>query len=107
VKSPVQAGTRWAISGGEAKVSVVARTVTVPAGTFPNCATVEEVRSDPQRVVRTVYAPGVGPIDIEVQVQGASGGAFETAMHASLVGVTRPGEDPLGAPEGANGPPVP
>jgi hypothetical protein len=106
VKNPVHAGTRWNIAGGEAKVSAVARTVTVPAGTFPNCATVEEVRRDPERVVRTVYAPGVGPIQIEVQVQSASGGAFETAMRASLVGVTRPGEDPLGAPEGAAGPPV-
>jgi hypothetical protein len=106
IKSPVRQGTSWPIAGGEARVSAVGRTVTVPAGTFPGCATIEEMRSDPQRVVRTVYAPRVGPVEIEVLVASASGGAFETAMHAQLLGMTRPGEDPLGAPEGASRPPI-
>jgi hypothetical protein len=105
LKNPIRAGASWPLQGGgEAKVAAVGRVLTVPGGTFPNCATIEETRSDPPRVARTVYAAGIGPIQIEVQVQDPSG-QFKTAMKAQLVGVTKPGEDPLGAPEGKSGPP--
>jgi hypothetical protein len=105
LRTPVRLGARWPLAGGEAKVSEFGRTVTVPGGTFPGCATVEESRTDPQRVVRTVYAAGVGPILLEVQVQDPASGQFRTDTRAALVGVTRPGEDPLGPPEGVSVPP--
>jgi hypothetical protein len=104
LKTPVRLGTTWPLASGEAKVVAVGRTETVPGGTFPACATVEESRTDPQRVVRTVYAAGVGPIVVEMQVYDPATGQFRTGMRAALLGVTRPGEDPLGAPEGV---PVP
>jgi hypothetical protein len=104
LKTPIRAGASWPLEGGEAKVATVGTTVTVPGGTFPSCATIEETRRDPSRVARTVYAAGVGPIQIELQVQDPSG-KFQVATKAQLVGVTRPGEDPLGAPVGKSGPP--
>jgi hypothetical protein len=70
--------------------------VSVPAGTFPGCATIEESRTNPDRITRTVYCVGVGPVSIEVQVHDPLSGAFRTEMRAALLGVTRPGEDPLG-----------
>jgi hypothetical protein len=105
LKNPVRVGTTWPLANGEAKVVAVGRTVTVAAGTFPACATIEESRTDPQRLVRTVYAAGVGPILLEVQVHDPATGQFRTEMRAALLGVTRPGEDPLGPPEGVSVPP--
>jgi hypothetical protein len=104
LKTPVRAGASWPLAGGEAHVVAVGRTVTVPAGTFPSCATVEESRSSPQRVVRTVYAAGVGPVMLEVQVHDPATGQFVTETRAQLLGVTRPGEDPLGPAEGVSVP---
>jgi hypothetical protein len=110
LKRPVRTGTTWPLAQGEAKVVAAGRTVTVPAGAFRSCATVEESRTDPARVVRTVYAAGVGPIMLEVQVHDPATGQFVTDTRASLVGLTRPGEDPLGPTEGVTvpgGPPPP
>jgi hypothetical protein len=101
LRSPIRAGASWPIEGGEARVAAVGKSVTTPGGTFPNCATIEENRTNPQRVTRTVYCAGVGPVSIEVQVHDPLKGQFRTEMRASLLGVTRPGEDPLGGPEGA------
>jgi hypothetical protein len=95
LKSPIKQGTTWAVAGGKATVTAVGRTVTVAAGTFPNCATIEEARTDPERVIRTTYAAGVGPVIVEYQVHDASAGRFEMAVRATLRGMTRPGEDPL------------
>jgi hypothetical protein len=100
LRSPVRAGASWPIEGGEAKVIAVGQTVTVPGGTFPQCATVEESRTNPQRINRTAYCAGVGPVTIEVQVHDPLTGQFKLEMRAALRGVTRPGEDPLGP--GAN-----
>jgi hypothetical protein len=105
LKTPIRAGAAWPIEGGEARVAVVGKTVTVPGGTFSNCATIEENRTNPQRINRTVYCAGVGPVSIEVQVHDPLSGAFRPEMRATLLGVTRPGEDPLGVPEGVSGPP--
>lgn len=98
VKSPVRAGATWPLSGGVARVTAVGQTVTVPAGTFVNCAVVEEERTNPSRVIRTTFGPQVGPVAVEYQIHDAATGKFETALRATLLGVTRPGEDPLGAP---------
>jgi hypothetical protein len=104
LKNPVRLGATWPLASGEAKVASVGRTVTVPGGTFGGCATIEESRTEPARVFRTTYAAGVGPIELEVQVHDAATGQFRTELRAALVGVTRPGEDPLGAPEGVSVP---
>jgi hypothetical protein len=97
LRRPIRAGTTWPIEEGQAKVVSTGETVTVPGGTFPQCATIEESRTNPQRLTRTVYCAGVGPVSIEVQVHDPLSGAFKTQMRAHLLGVTRPGEDPLGA----------
>jgi hypothetical protein len=96
LRTPIREGASWPVEGGEAKVAAVGKTVTVPGGTFPQCATVEERRTNPERITRTTYCAGVGPVAIEVQVHDPLTGNFKTEMHASLLGVTRPGEDPLG-----------
>jgi hypothetical protein len=95
IKNPVRAGSSWPIEGGTATITGIGRSVTVAAGTFDNCLVVEEARSGPPRLVRTTYAPGVGPVALESLVQIPGRGAYETTLRASLRGVTRPGEDPL------------
>jgi hypothetical protein len=95
LKTPMRAGASWAVAGGKATVVFVGRDVTVPAGAFANCALVEETRSNPDRVVRTTFAAGVGPIEVEVQVSNPETRKFEVILAARLLGVTRPGEDPL------------
>jgi hypothetical protein len=96
LRTPIREGASWPIEGGAAKVASVGKTVTVPGGTFPQCATIEERRTNPERITRTTYCAGVGPVMIEVQVHDPLSGNFKTEMRALLMGVTRPGEDPLG-----------
>jgi hypothetical protein len=100
--NPIRAGATWPIEGGQAKVAEVGKTVTVPGGTFPNCATIEESRTDPNRITRTVYCANVGPVSIDLQIHDPLSGAYKTEMRATLLGLTRPGEDPLGMPEGSS-----
>ena len=107
LRSPIRPGAAWPIEGGEARVATVGNVVTVPGGTFANCATIEESRNNPQRITRTVYCADIGPITIEVQVHDPLSGLFKTEMRATLLGVTRPGEDPLGPREGTSGAPPP
>jgi hypothetical protein len=96
LKTPIRAGATWPLAGGQATVIAVGEDVTVPAGTFPNCAVVEETRTNPDRVLRTTYAAGVGPIALEYQVSNPETRKFTVVLHARLLGFTRPGEDPLG-----------
>ncbi len=95
LKSPIRLGTQWPIDGGTATVASVGKTVSVPAGEFINCLVVEENRSSPARLVRTTYAPGTGPIAIDMLVHDDATGAYEPALRARLRGVTAPGADPL------------
>jgi hypothetical protein len=95
IKNPVRSGQSWPIEGGTATITAVGRSITTAAGTFENCLVVEEARSSPARLVRTTYAPGVGPVALESLVQVPGSGAYQTTLRASLRGVTRPGEDPL------------
>jgi hypothetical protein len=96
LKAPIHAGAEWAIQGGTARVVAVGETVTVPAGAFGNCAVVEESRTQPDRVLRTTYAAGVGPIQLEYQVSEGAPPRFNVILRARLLGVTKPGEDPFG-----------
>lgn len=107
LKSPIRTGATWTLEDGQAKVATTGQAVTVPAGTFVNCALIEESRTNPQRIGRTVYCAGVGPVSIEIQVHDPLNGTFQTEMKAVLLGVTRPGEDPLGTGQGTGGPQQP
>ncbi len=93
VKNPVALGTEWPVAGGRARIAAVAQSVTVTAGRFDDCVVVEATRTDPPRAVRTTFAPGVGPVIIELQIR--VGGEMTTVTRATLRAVTRPGQDPL------------
>lgn len=95
LKNPIVLGAEWSVSAGKAKITSVSETVHGPAGDYADCVVVEVLRSEPTRLSRTTFAPGVGPVAIEVQVQ--SQGRFVTTMRASLRGATKPGQDPLAA----------
>jgi hypothetical protein len=95
IKNPIQAGAEWAVAGGRARIAAVGQAVTVTAGTFANCVVVEVRRTDPVRAVRTTFAPGVGPVIIELQIQ--VGGDLTTVTRATLRAITKPGQDPLAA----------
>jgi hypothetical protein len=93
LKNPIVLGAEWNVFAGTAKITAVDRTVSVPSGDYTNCVVVETLRRDPARLSRTTYAPGIGPVVIEVQVE--SQGRFVTTMRAGLRGATKPGADPL------------
>ena len=98
LKSPLRLGAQWPILGGTATVAAVGKMVTVPAGDFSNCVVIEENRSAPARLVRTTYAPGTGPIAVDLLVHDEVTGAFQPALRARLRGVTAPGSDPVSLP---------
>jgi hypothetical protein len=93
VKNPIRVGGEWPVAGGRARIAAVGQTVTVTAGKFDDCVTVETTRADPVRSVRTTFAPGVGPVMIELRI--AVGGELTTVTRATLRALTRPGQDPL------------
>jgi hypothetical protein len=95
LKNPLTKGATWPVNGGTATVISTTEEVTVDAGHFYDCALIEVVRSDPPRVVRTTFAPDVGPVTIELQVQ--QGGKYIVATRARLRSVTKPGDDMFGA----------
>jgi hypothetical protein len=94
LKNPVVKDATWPVSGGTARIVSTTDEVTVGAGHFYDCAVVEVTRANPPRLARTVFAPDVGPIVIEVQVQ--QGGQYVTMTRATLRSATKPGEDPFG-----------
>src|SRR6185369_12229455 len=68
IKDPVAPGTEWSVLGGKAKIVSVTEEVATEAGKFSGCAVVEVTRELPTRVARTTFAPGVGPVVIELAV---------------------------------------
>jgi hypothetical protein len=93
LKNPIAPGAGWPVFAGTAKVIAVDQKISVPSGDYTGCVVVETLRHDPNRLSRTTFARGVGPVAIEVQIE--SEGRFVTTMRASLRGTTKPGEDPL------------
>ena len=92
IKNPVRVGNEWPVMNGRARIVAVNQQVDLePAGRFTGCVVVEVTRTDPARVARTTYAPGVGWVALELQVQ--DGTRFVTSTRAHLRNVTRPGED--------------
>jgi hypothetical protein len=93
VRNPIRAGTEWPVAGGRARIAALGQSVTVTAGKFDDCVVVETTRADPVRSVRTTFAPGIGPVVIELQI--AVGGQLTTVTRATLRALTKPGQDPL------------
>ena len=93
LKNPVVRGASWPVFAGTATITAVDKKVSVPSGDYANCVVVETLRKDPNRLSRTTFAPGIGPVAIEVQAE--TQGRFVTTLRAELRGATRPGEDPL------------
>jgi hypothetical protein len=94
LKNPMTKGAKWPVAGGTAEVVSTTEEVTVDAGHFYDCAIVEVTRTDPPRIARTTFAPDVGPVSLEVQVQ--DGGKYVVMTRARLRAITRPGEDLFG-----------
>ncbi len=90
LKNPVRVGTEWPVASGEAKVVAVGQIVTLPSGSYHDCVVVEEMRHDPDRVTRTTYSRGTGPIEIEMRVFNPIKTIFEVSARARILSVTRP-----------------
>jgi hypothetical protein len=99
LRNPIAKDATWPVAGGTARVVSTTEEVTVDAGHFYDCAVVEVTRSDPPRLARTIFAPDVGPVVIEVQVQ--QDGKYVVATRASLRSATKPGDDPFAAASAA------
>jgi hypothetical protein len=94
IKNPVQAGAEWAVEGGRAHIASVSADFKLDSGEhYLGCVVVEVTRTDPVRVIRTTFAPELGPVLLEMQIQEA--GRFTTVTRARLRAVTRPSDAPL------------
>jgi hypothetical protein len=94
LKNPLAKDATWSVSGGTARVVSTTNEVTSDAGHFYDCAVVEVTRNDPPRITRTTFAPDIGPVAIEVQVQ--ENGKYVVKTRAQLRSATKPGDDPFG-----------
>ena len=96
IRNPIKQGAEWAVAGGRARIASANEEVNIDSlGRYAGCVVVEVTRSDPARVTRTVFAPDLGPVALEMQVQ--EGPKFVTKARARLRAVTKPG-DPLAMP---------
>lgn len=95
LKNPLTKGATWPVAGGTATVISTTEEVTVDAGHFYDCALIEVVRTDPPRIARTTFAPDIGPVTLEFQVQ--QDGKYVVNTRARLRSITKPGEDLFGA----------
>jgi len=96
IKNPIKVGAEWPVSGGTARIAQVnSKYENEAVGRYEGCVMVEVTRADPMRVTRTLFAPYLGPVQIDMQAQ--DGKQFVTLAHADLLGVTKPG-DPLATP---------
>jgi len=94
LKNPITKGATWPVAGGTAQIVSTTEELTVEAGHFYDCAIVEVTRTDPPRISRTTFAPDIGPVALEYQVQ--EGGKYVVTTRARLRSVTKPGDDPFG-----------
>ena len=73
LKAPVALGASWTSAPDTtARVAALAVSITVPAGTFSDCVTVQEDNATSGQHVTTTYCPGVGPAQVvsEMEVRG-------------------------------------
>jgi len=91
IRNPIAPGAEWAVASGRARIASVNETVNLESvGRYAGCVVVEVTRTDPTRVTRTVFAPDLGPVALEMQVQ--EGTKFVTKARAHLRAVTKPGD---------------
>jgi len=96
IKNPIKVGAEWTVTGGRARITLANyKYDNAMVGRYEGCVMVEVTRADPMRVTRTLFAPYLGPVSIDMQVQ--DGRQFMTIASAKLLGVTKPG-DPLATP---------
>ena len=77
IKNPLRAGTEWNVAGGRAKITSVNEEVNIDSvGRYAGCVVVEVTRVSPTRITRTTFAPDLGPVALEMQVQ--DGQTFKT-----------------------------
>jgi D-alanyl-D-alanine carboxypeptidase len=89
IKGPVQVGAEWPVEGGRARIASVTSDFKLDSGEhYLGCVIVEVTRTDPVRITRTTFAPDLGPVMLEMQVQ--EGQKFVTVTRARLRAVTRP-----------------
>jgi hypothetical protein len=93
IKNPVQVGAEWAVEGGRAHVASVTADFKMDSGEhYLGCLVVEVTRTDPVRVARTTFAPDLGPVLLEMQVQQGESQKLTTVTRARLRAVTRPSD---------------
>jgi hypothetical protein len=94
IRDPLTVGAGWAVSGGRAKIVAVDREVNIESiGHLGGCVVVEVAREEPSRIVRTTFAPDIGPVALELQV--LTGQKYVTTTRAQLRAVTKPGDPNL------------
>ncbi len=77
LKPPFNKGATWDAGGGaSAQITEIGRSVETMAGAFTDCIEVSETGGNNSKVVRTVYCPDVGPVEVE------------SSMHMDLSGQT-------------------
>ncbi|MET0343226.1 MAG: hypothetical protein ABW252_19615 [Polyangiales bacterium] len=79
LKGPVKKGARWDVGQGAiAEVVEDDKRVSTPAGDFTGCVEVRETGGPSPKVVRTVFCPDVGPVEVEssmgLGITGATAG---------------------------------
>lgn len=87
LKVPPVEGMSWLGSDGRYTVTALGESVTVPAGTFPDCVEVQRWRKETQLTEILTYAPGVGIIQREEKfpVIGGMGSDFETLARVHVL----------------------
>jgi hypothetical protein len=90
LRLPLAKGGSWPVTDGTATIAEVDKTVTLPTGTFRDCAVVEEVRRAPNRVTRTTYCRDAGPVEVEMRVFSPLLQAYEVYARARIMNVSRP-----------------
>lgn len=107
LQAPVKKGARWdAGQGASAEVLDDDKRVSTPAGDFTGCVELREAGGPTPKVVRTVFCPDVGPVELEssVGLTIAGSGTGRTArVLARLRGydfaaAVAPPEPPVSAP---------
>ena len=70
LKAPIRQGATWdAGAGSQAEVVDTDKHVTTPAGDFNHCVEVRETGGSAGKLVRTVFCPDIGPVEVESSMQ--------------------------------------
>ena len=70
LKLPLRPGASWdAGEGASAEVTDIEKKVSTPAGDFSGCVETRESGSASGKVVRTVFCPDVGPVELESSLE--------------------------------------